>query len=153
MSDLDMHVPEGLEDLELAEVCLCLPGNWPLSQTDFGWRKPEYFWPIAVLLRVARHVHRQKRWLSWGHTVEDSAPVDAAGRFRGLVLLNPRTFPEGTDKVTTDEDGRTIHFLGVVPLLPQEMQFAQEQGLDVLEERLNDAGVTELLNPQRQSAV
>jgi Suppressor of fused protein (SUFU) len=156
MSDLDMHVPAGLEDLALAEVCLCLPGDWPLSMTDFGWRDPQYSWPIALLQRTARYVHRERTWFSWGHAVgsiEHPEPIDAAARFTGFILLNPRTFPEGADKVTTEEDGRTVHFLAVIPLLPQEMQFAQELGSEALEERLNDAGVTELLNPQRQSAV
>jgi Suppressor of fused protein (SUFU) len=88
-----------------------------------------------------------------GHTVEDSAPIDFVGRFTGVILLNPRTFPEGVDRVTTDEDGRTIHFFAAIPLLPQEMQFAQKLGSDTLEERLNDAGVTEHLNPQRPSVV
>jgi hypothetical protein len=156
MSDLDMHMPAGLEDLALAEVCLCLPGNWPLSLTDFGWRKPEYFWPIALLRQTARYVHRHKTWFALGHTVGDiehPAPIDAAEHFTGIILLNPRTFPEGADRVTTEEDGRTIHFLAVIPLLPQEMQFAQKVGSDALEESFSEAGVTELLNPQRQSAV
>lgn len=83
--------------------------------------------------------------------VEHPAPIDAAGRFTGLLLLNPRTFPEGTEKVTTEEDGRTIHFLAVIPLLPEEIQFAQKLGSDKLEERLNDGGVTELLDPRRSS--
>jgi hypothetical protein len=156
MSDLDMHVPEGLEDLSLAEVCLCLPGDWPLSLTDFGWRKPEHFWPIAVLQETARYVHRQKTWFGRGHTVGDvehPTPIDAAGRFTGLVLLNPRTFPRGLDKVTTEGDGRTIHFLAVIPLLPKELEFARKQESDALEERLNDAGITELLDPRRSSTV
>ncbi len=156
MSDLDMHVPAGLEDLALAEVCLCLPGDWPLSLTDFGWRKPEYFWPLFILRQTARYPHRHKTWLSLGHTIGDverPAPIDAAGRFTGIMLLNPRTFPEGTEKVTTEEDGRTIHFLAVIPLLPQELQFAQKLGSDALEERLDAAGVTDLLNPQRPSVV
>ena|SRR5271154_3531890 len=148
-----MHTPTGFEDLALAEVCLCLPGNWPLSQTNFDWRKLEYFWPIAVLQETARYVHRQKTWFSWGHTAEHSAPVDAAGHFTGIMFLNPRTFPDCADRVTTEEDGRTIHFLAAIPLLPQELQFAREQGSDVLEERLNDAGVTELLDPRRSSTV
>jgi hypothetical protein len=156
MSDLDMHLPAGLEDLALAEVCLCLPRDWPLSLTDFGWRKPEYSWPIAILQQTARYVHRHKTWFVPGHTVGDlehPAPIDAAGRFTGLLLLNPRTFPEGVDRVTTEEDGRTIYFLAVIPLLLQELEFAQKLGSDTLEERLNDAGVTELLDPRRSSTV
>lgn len=31
MSDLNMHVPEGLKEFELAEACLCLPSYWPLA--------------------------------------------------------------------------------------------------------------------------
>jgi hypothetical protein len=156
MSNLDMQVPAGLEDLALAEVCLCLPGDWPLSLTDFGWRKPEYFWPIAILQQTARYVHRHKTWFASGHTVGDlehPAPIHAAGRFTGIMLLNPRTLPEGVDRVTTEEDGRNIHFLAVIPLLLQELEFAQKLGSDALEKSLNDAGVTELLDPRRSSTV
>ena len=156
MSDLDMHTPEGLEDLALAELCLCLPKHWPLSMTDFGWREPQYSWPIAVLQQTARYVHREKTWFSWGHTVgsvEHPAPIDAEGRFTGVVFLNPCTFPEGADKLTTEEDGRTINFLAVIPLLPSEMEFARKQDSDALEEKLIEAGVTELLDTQRPNVV
>jgi len=156
MSDLDMHTPEGLEDLALAELCLCLPKHWPLSMTDFGWRDSQYSWPIAVLQRTARYVHREKTWFSWGHTIGSivhPGPIDAEGRFTGILLLNPRTFPEGADRVTTEEDGRTINFLAVIPLLPPELEFGRKQGSDALEEKLIEAGVTELLNQQRPCAV
>ena len=55
--------------------------------------------------------------------------------------------------MTTEEVGRTIHFLAIIPLLPQELEFARKQESDALEERLNDAGVTELLDPRRSSTV
>lgn len=154
MSDLAMHMPKGLEALALAELCLCLPKHRPLSMTDFGWREPQYSWPIAILQQTARYVHRQETWFSWGHTigsVEHPTPIDAEGHFTGLLILNPCTFPEGAEKVTTKEDGRTIHFLAVVPLLPPEMELARKQGSDALEEKLIEAGVTELINPQRES--
>lgn len=156
MSDLDMHVPAGVADSALAEVCLCLPGDWPLSKTNFGWRKPEFFWPIAVLQQTARYAHRLETWLAWGHTIggiETPEPIDSQGRFTGIMLLNPKTFPEGADTVTTDEDGRTISFLAVLPLLHEEMKFARKHDSQALAKKLSNAGVTELLNPDRLSVV
>ena len=71
MSDLDMHVPAGLEDLALAEVCLCLPGDWPLSLTDFV-AKAGVFLANRYLATKARYVHRHKTWFASGHTVGTS---------------------------------------------------------------------------------
>jgi hypothetical protein len=155
MSDLDMRVPVGLEDLALAEVCLCLPKEWPLAMDDFGWREPRYFWPIAILQQAARYPHINQTWFSWGHTVgsvERPEPLHVETRFTGLMLLNPATFPEGADTVET-EDGRAIHYLALIPLLEQEMKFKQKFDSGTLEEKLKEADVTELLNPKRSSAV
>ena len=155
MSDLDMRVPEGLEDLALAEVCLCLPKDWPLAMDNFGWREPRYFWPIAVLTQAANYKHRNQTWFSWGHTVgsvERPEPLHAETRFTGIMLVNPATFPEGADRVET-KDGRTIHYLALIPLLEQEMKFKQKFDSDTLEEKLVEAEVTELLNPERLSVV
>lgn len=155
MSDLDMRVPERLEDLALAEVCLCLPKEWPLAIDDFGWREPRYFWPIAILQQAARYPHINQTWFSWGHTVgsvERPEPLHVETRFTGLMLVNPATFPEGADTVET-KDGRAIHYLALIPLLEQEMKFKQKFDSGTLEEKLKEAEVTELLNPKRLSAV
>ena len=155
MSDLDMRVPEGLEDLALAEVCLCLPKEWPLAMDDFGWREPRYFWPIAILQQAARYPHINQTWFSWGHTVgsvERPEPLHVETRFTGLLLANPATFPEGADTVET-KDGRAIHYLALIPLLEQEMKFKQKFDSATLLQKLKESDVTELLNPKRSSVV
>jgi Suppressor of fused protein (SUFU) len=79
MSDLDMQVPAGAEDFALAEVCLCLPSDWPLAVDSFGGREPQFFWPIYVLMQAARYAHREKTWLCWGHSIggsEQPKPID-----------------------------------------------------------------------------
>jgi hypothetical protein len=144
-----------LEDLGLAEVCICLPGAWPLAIDDFRWREPKFFWPIAVLKNAAKYPHIHQTWFSWGHTVgrtERPEPLDSATEFTGIMLLKPATFPEGADQVET-EDGRTIRYLALIPLLENEMNFRQEFGSDALEDKLIEAEVTELLNPQRLTVV
>ncbi len=154
MSDLDMHTPDGFEDLALAELCLCLPADWPLSLTNLAWREPRYFWPINFLQQSARYPHRHKTWFSWGHVVEGLEywlHADAGVNFTGMFLLKPQTFPEGADKLTM-ENGRKVYYLAIVPLLSREIAFDKNHDSSALEEKLFEAGVTELVNPQRESA-
>lgn len=50
-------------------------------------------------------------------------------------------------------DGRGINYLAAIPLLHREMLFARHEGSEELVERLFEAGVNELLQPDRQSVV
>lgn len=153
MSDLDMAVPPEHEELALAEVCLCVPGDWPLSMDGSDWRKPEYFWPIRLLHETARYPHRQGTWLFWGHTigdVDDPPSFDVPAAFTGVVIAQPQTFSEAAVSVKTD-DGRTINYLAIVPIHSNEMKFRFENGSIALLKKLFDAGVNELLRPQRPS--
>jgi hypothetical protein len=155
MSDLDMHTPGGFENLALAELCLCLPADWPLSLTNLVWREPRYFWPINFLQQSARYPHRHKTWFSWGHVVEgleNWLHADAGVNFTGMLLLKPQTLPERAGKLTT-ENGRAIYYLAIVPLFPREIVFDKNHDSGALEEKLFEAGVTELVNPQRERAV
>jgi Suppressor of fused protein (SUFU) len=154
MSDLDMTVPEGAEDLALAEVCLCLPDYWPLSMTNLGWREPKYSWPLAMLHEAARYPHRNHTWLGWRHSVPRAAATNLfeEARFTGILFVPPQTFPDGADEVATP-DGRTIRYLGLIPLLAPELVFKENFGIEKFEERLFGSGVTELLDPQRPSVV
>jgi hypothetical protein len=97
----------------------------------------------------------QSTWLSWEHTVgsvDRPEPLNSETDFTGLMLLNPATFPEGADTVET-QDGRTIHYLALIPLLEQEMRFKKKFDADALEEKLIEADITELLNAKRSSVV
>ena len=85
-------------------------------------------------------------------SVERPEPLDSETDFTGILLLKPATVPEGADEVKT-RDGRTIRYLGLIPLLEEEMSFGQRFDSDALEEELIEAGITELLNPQRLSVV
>ncbi len=81
-----------------------------------------------------------------------SEPIDSETNFTGVMLLKPATFPQGTDEVET-EDGRTIRYLALVPLLAKEMNFGKEFDSDALEDKLIEADITELLDPHRLSVV
>jgi hypothetical protein len=152
MSDLPMRAPRTVKDSALAEVCLCLPKEWPISQADTKWATPEFFWPIRLLKEIARYPHLNDTWLSHGHTVSQAGALDPAARFAGLVIAKPTTFPNGAELLQSD-DGRKIRYLAVIPLLKDELAFKLEFGTDALQNELEAAGVTELLNPQRQTVI
>jgi hypothetical protein len=155
MSDLDMHVPPGLEEFALAEVCLCLPSYWPLAFDRFEWREPKHFWPLNLLHLAATYTHKQNTWFCRGHTVgsvEDPKPIDPQVEFTGVLFLEPQSFPGGANQVETS-DGRVINYLALIPLLPDEMFYAKQEGSEALAEKLFEAGVTELVQVGRASAV
>jgi hypothetical protein len=155
MSDRSMCIPRGFAKLALAEVCLCLPKDWPISQKDTKWATPEYFWPIKVLKQVALYPHLHETWLSQGHTIgniERPEPLDPTGRFVGLILLEPMTFPRGANHLLTDS-GREIGYLAIVPLLREELAFKMENGSRALADKLSSGSVTELLDPHRPSVI
>lgn len=41
-----MNVPEGAEAWRFAELMLCLPANWPLSESAF--RDEDHYWPVRM---------------------------------------------------------------------------------------------------------
>jgi len=155
MSDRPMRMPAGLEDLALAEVCLSLPPDWPISAKSMEWATPENYWPIATLKQMAVYPHRNNTWFSWGHTignVDQPEALDPAGKFVGVFLSGPATLPEGAETLLK-EDGGNIIYLAVVPLLKGELQLARTSGIAVLETKLDEARVTELIDPNRKSVV
>jgi hypothetical protein len=50
-------------------------------------------------------------------------------------------------------DGRTVHVHAVLALHRNEMEFKLQKGADALWERFEEAGVTELVDPNRESVI
>lgn len=153
MSDLPMHPPEGAEDYQFAEVMLCLPPTWKLSQEDF--KDERNYWPIRWLKMLARLPHEYQTWLSHWHTIPNGDPAEplAAGSpFVGFMLAPPMTTSVEFHELLVPPS-RTIHFLAALPLTAAEMDFKLKAGAGELMSRLERAKVTELVNPARASVV
>jgi Suppressor of fused protein (SUFU) len=150
MSDLDMKIPDELPLSPMMELAICLPSHWPLDGTDPRWKQPNFFWPIAELKRTAMYPHLCETWLTVGHSIEPADGDLAGDRFAGHLVRPLQILPKGFEELTSD-DGRTIGIYAMCPLLPAEMQFKLNHGYKALEEKLMQAGVTELLDPARPS--
>jgi hypothetical protein len=151
MSDRPMSAPEEYPELRHAELVVCLPPAWPLNERAF--QDERNYWPVRWLKILARLPHEYGTWLYASHTVPNGDPPEPFADNTELccaLLLKPVLF--GDDFLTLEVNpAKTIHFLSLVPLYREEMDFKLRNGLDPLLERLGEACVTELLDIKRKN--
>jgi hypothetical protein len=150
MSEKSMIVPDGVNDPRYAELMIALPRGWKLSQADF--KDERNYWPVRWLKLLTRLPHRYATWLAWGHTVPNGEPPEpfAKGTDLCCLLVTPPLLVDPSVAVVELEDKR-VHFYSLIPLYKEELMVKLDQGLERLEEMLQAANVTELLDPQRKS--
>jgi Suppressor of fused protein (SUFU) len=153
MSALPMAAPEGMDEFRYAELVLALPPDWPLSQDAF--EAESVYWPFRLLKTLARLPHEYATWLYFGHTIpngDPAMPYSSGTELCGVLLWPPALVPESFARLDLS-GGRPVHFYGVFPLHAEEMELKLKKGADALVGLLADAGVTELVNPERPSMV
>jgi hypothetical protein len=150
MSERPMHTPRQARHLAYAEVMLCLPPDWPLTQADFA--DESNYWPVRWLKMLARLPHQYETWLAVGHTVPNGDPARPFApntRLCCALLMEPVLF--GLEFRELELEERTIHFLSFVPIYKEEMDLKLREGYGPLRDRLAEAGVTELLDVKRRN--
>ncbi|PZD95297.1 suppressor of fused domain protein [Paenibacillus sambharensis] len=151
MSYLPMAVPEGREDYRFAELMICLPPEWPVS--DEAFKDPNHYWPVYWLKMLARLPHEHGTWLGAGHTIPNGDPAEPLAdntRMSGIILLPPvRT---ETDFLTLSmADGRLVHFYCLVPLYAEEMDLKLAKGANALTDKFDKYQVNEWIDPARKN--
>jgi hypothetical protein len=148
-SSRPMAVPEELGAPRFIELMVCLPGGWKLSSEDF--EDERWYWPVRLLKELGRLPHEYGTWLGEGHTVPNGDPPEPYAPDTeqcGALVLRPRSLEAD---VLERPDGEPIHFLGVVPLFANEMDFKLQHGADALLEAWEEHGIDvgELIEPYR----
>lgn len=151
MSDLpmtpDRSIPEqDRRDLELAELFLFLPGDWPLSRE--GMPPEETYWPIRMLKFMARFPHQYHTWLGWGHTMPNGpeyAPLDDSVGFGGVVFSGG----DGPLGRLDTKDGRRLNLLHLIPAYKEEIEYKLKYGMNELMKLFQEKDVPIVLDPQR----
>ncbi|MBF9127561.1 suppressor of fused domain protein [Plantactinospora sp. S1510] len=153
MSDRPMTVPPGHGISPYAELMMCLPADWPLTQAALHDERTG--WPVRVLKRVARLPHEYGTWIGEWHSVpngDPALPYAPGTPFAGVVvtpMLNVR--PEA--RTIDVADGTRIDLLALIPLHPAEVALKVSEGTNALIATLDRGGVSELLDPARPSLV
>jgi hypothetical protein len=149
MSDLPMRVPPGHEDEQYAELVMCLPPNWDLSET--GLKDARHNWPLHWLKLLARLPHTYGTRLSALHTVPNGDPAQPFAENTDMccmLILKPFLF--GGDFLTLEATPeKTIQLLSVIPIYPEEMTFKLQHGIYELLPKLQAIGLNERLDLER----
>lgn len=153
MSERPMTVPEGSGISPYAELVLCLPADWPLTQEAL--RDDATGWPVRVLKQVARLPHEYGTWIGEWHSVPNGDPAEpyADGTpFAGVVVTPMLNVPPEARTITVP-GGTEINLLALVPLHPAEVRLKVTEGTNALVAALDRGRVSELLDPDRPSLV
>ncbi len=150
MSERPMPTPNGIGDqYSRAELTIALPPDWPIRS-----KEERHYWPIRILKSIAVLPHKYDSWVWLDHTIPNDDPpkpyADDTGFCCGLLGV-PRLADHDFVHMTHGE--HSVTFLGVYPLFEDETNFKLNEGANALTERLEAAGVTELLDPTRASVV
>lgn len=153
MSDLPMTVPEGAEAFRYAELMICLPAAWKLSDESF--KNEDNYWPVRSLKTLARLPHEYNTWLYAAHTIPNGNPVQPYAsntKLAGMMVNVPSSVESINEFFTlTVSPGKDVHFFGLMPLYNEEMNFKLQHGAEALLEKLNKAGVTDIVDPNRRN--
>lgn len=149
MSERPMNTHGALEGERYAELMACLPPEWPVSEEAF--KEERNYWPVGWLKYLARFPHMYDTWLGAGHSMPNGDPPEPLADDTALaaVLLLPSVLLPPTVHRLETPSGKTIDFLCLVPLYPEELELKLTKGTDALLELFDRHGVTELIRRDR----
>lgn len=141
-----MNVPNQLkeEQLERAELVICLPEYWKLDKEHL--KDEKWYWPIRLLKELARFPGENNTWLGWGHTVSYDGPLSYTTELCASILINPPCGNVGGNTCTLP-DGEEVNFYQVIPLYRDELEYKLKNGTQKLIDKMNDNIL--LVNPHR----
>ena len=132
-----MNVPNQLkeEQLERAELVICLPEYWKLDKEHL--KDEKWYWPIRLLKELARFPGENNTWLGWGHTVSYDGPLSYTTELCASILINPPCGNIGGNTCTLP-DGEEVNFYQIIPLYGDELEFKLKNGTQKLLDKMND---------------
>ena len=144
MSDKAMNTPDGIEDADFAELSICLPEEWKISEKDF--RDEKNYWPLRWLKILARFPHEYNTWLGFGHTIPNGDPAEpfAPNTKLNTLLLLPSVVL-GDEFIQLDLGNKKIQFFSLIPLYTKEVQLKMKAGVEALFEGFDKYGINDIL--------
>lgn len=148
MSDKPMSTPEDIEDSDFAELSICLPGHWKISQKDF--EDDTNYWPVRWLKILSRFPHEYNTWLGYGHTIPNGDPAVGFAKnteLSSMLLLPSIVFSEEFRVLKLDN--KSINFYTLIPLFEEEVELKMKKGVDSLFDGFDKYGVSDILQIDR----
>lgn len=152
MSDKPMQTPEGIEGCQFAELSICLPEDWKISEEDF--KDENNFWPVRQLKQLARFPHEFNTWISYGHTIPNGDPAEPYSENTKLntMLLMPSII-FNLEFHTLNLPNKSIDFYTLIPLYTEEVELKLKKGVEALFDGFDKFGVSDVVQLDRPITV
>jgi hypothetical protein len=147
LSDYAMPVPEKYKDRNHAELYFCLPSYWDLTTENGNW-------VIEWIQKLAKHCIEKETWYGIGHTFPNgnpALPLSNTMKQKYLMLNAPYFLEKELLPIQTED--KEIHFLGIIPIFEDEMDYKMGKGTYKLLQKIEGKGVSELLDDYRMSCL
>lgn len=151
MSDLPMNVPEDVNSTQYMELMVTLPEAWQIDEESF--KEEKWYWPVRQLKFLARFPHKFETWLAWGHTIPNGDPAEPFSEdtdLSGVIILPSVNVPEEFGKLEINKD-KVIEFFSIVPLYDEEMNLKLNKGTDLLLDKFDKYGISDLIATNRRN--
>ncbi|MFP3886960.1 suppressor of fused domain protein [Priestia filamentosa] len=133
MSDLPMKGERVDDELQFAELMICLPSTWPITKEELV--KPENYWPLGFLRQTAHLPHLFEGWIDEGVIIpNEEPPIPFACNTELSSLLVMRPEKEGLR--VFEKNGKMVNFYQLVPLYEDERKLAMKKGSQTLIHKL-----------------
>lgn len=146
LSNYKMPVHEKMAGFEFNELYFCLPSYWEWDDLE----NPKMNWVFEWIQRLASFVQEKNTWFGHGHTMPcgtDEKRLSETMRQNHFFLTNPMLLEEELAPIEVND--KTINFLGIIPIFPDEMDYKQGKGTFKFVQKLRTHGITEKLDDYR----
>lgn len=143
LSNTEQDVPPKYEAFKKLELYFCLPDYWDLNNDT---------WPIDWLNKLAEIPQKNSTWFGPGDTIPAGNPPRAlSDRFPAnhFMLVEPLKVKDVLEDPIFKTAG--IQFMGIIPVLQQELDYKIRNSATVLMARLVKNNYTEQVDLFRQA--
>ena len=154
MSNTPMQVPSDMEGYEHAELMLHLPFYWTLD------RRPENYWPIEWLKKLALYPRNHDTWLFYGRLIkghEDGAAFASNTELSCFTLGATRMLPREDDRDAFSMlevlPGKVVYFFTVLPLYMEEVAYRQDHSAEQLFHLFDEMSISDIIDVHRKKAI
>jgi len=146
LSNFTMPVHEKHQSKAHIELYFCLPSYWNFEDLN----DPNANWIYTWIRRLANYVVEKNTWFGHGHTMpcgKEMNPLSATMKQNHFFLSEPMLLER--ELAPLNLENKTVHFLAIIPIFPDEMDFKQGKGTFKFQQKLIQHGITEKLDDYR----
>lgn len=150
LSEFQMNVHEKHAGEEFNELYFYLPSYWDLNDLE----NPSMNWVFIWLEKLKIHVISKNSWFGNGHTIATGktlVPLSDKMLQNHFILAHPMELAKELAPIKLVN--KTVHFLAVIPIFEDEMDYKQGKGTAKLFKKFSQANVTDKLDEFRKTVL